>query len=88
MKSRFWGILFRAGVVAGVIWFICFMLTVANSGIQVVLRWIDMLSPVPGLSGVAIIILFPAATLLVFVLVNWVCVGFEPRADPTPEPES
>ena len=43
-----------------------------------VLRWIDMLAPKPGLSGLLLLVLSPVVFLLLAALVRWVVAGFRP----------
>ena len=52
-----------------------------------VLRWVDMLAPKPGLSGLLLLALAPVAFLLLAALMRWILVGFGPDETlPRPRP--
>jgi hypothetical protein len=58
------------------------LLGFAGPGLQALLVWIDFLAPIPGLSGLAILMSLPIATFAVLFALDWILSGF--REDPRP----
>lgn len=54
---------------------------VAHVWLKDLLHWFDFLSPVPGLSGLALLALFPVLVLALFFGVTWVVAGFTGETD-------
>ena len=67
----------RVTVFAGVFGVICGSLALAGELLGNFLRWFDWLAPVPGLSGLLILALFPISCLVVLLLLRWVFEGFQ-----------
>ncbi len=58
------------------------LLVVFHAQVDALLKWVDLLAPKPGLSGVALLVLSPAAFLLVAAIVHWVVHGIRKPRDP------
>ena len=50
--------------------------TVFSEPVYAALRWVDRLAPMPGLSGLALLVLSPVAFLLLLAVIEWVLQGF------------
>ena len=66
----------RVTVFVGFLGVICGSLAFAGDLLEKFLRWFDWLAPVPGLSGLLILALFPITCLVVLLLLSWVFEGF------------
>ena len=66
----------RAAVVVAAAAALIVLVVATGGSIERFLHWIDFLAPMPGLSGLALLVLFPLAAAALFFAVNWVVAGF------------
>tara|TARA_A100001037_G_scaffold250613_1_gene233749 strand:+ start:96 stop:368 length:273 start_codon:yes stop_codon:yes gene_type:complete len=78
----------RLAIAGGIVIACVLAIFFAFATIESVLRWIDLLFPKPGLSGIVLVLLSPVLFLLVAAGLRWAWEGFGARTQDSDPPKS